>query len=224
LTKVSALASTSGVWPFGVLAHGLDGRDERVGGNGIGKTERDGFARLHRASCSDEVDGGYRADQARQALRRAGARDNAEFHVRQAESGILAGDTAMASATSQPPPSAAPCTAQKNRFFEALEALDAVVDVGKCGLDRWFAELLDVSPVDEGAAGAGDDDAGDIRRGCGMIQRCDEAGPHMCRKGVDGGIVDRDDEHALVKTGGNALRKTHLGHFRKPHRGMTAVA
>src|SRR5690606_37587825 len=160
------------------------------------------------------------ADQARQALGAAGARDDAELDLRQAECGFLSRDAAVAGECDLA--AAAECGAIDRRDDGLGEILDTVEDLGKRGLHRRLAEFPDIGAADEDPARAGDDDRLDIVTVGRRRKRLSQSLAHMCRGGIDGRIVDRDDENALRDIARHAFRKPQPIH--QPCSGMTAVA
>ena len=81
-----------------------------AGRDGIGDAERERLLGFDLPAARGQIDRGAHADEARQALRAAGAGNEAELDLRQADDGAAASSTRawQASASSKPPPSAVP--------------------------------------------------------------------------------------------------------------------
>jgi hypothetical protein len=131
------------------------------------------------------------ADQARHALRAAGAGDDAEGDFRQAELGAFLRDTVVAGDGRLD--AAAHHRAMQRCHHRHRAVLDQAQHLVVAGLEDACLEFAHVAAGKKGLAGAGQHDAlhGGVaaqRREGGL-----EAGAHLARQGVDGGAVDRDD-------------------------------
>ncbi len=136
------------------------------------------------------------ADEARQALRAAGARDEAELDLRQAGARSRRGEAEMA--TERNLETAAEWRAVQRRDHRLAYRLDRRDHVPCARRLRPLAELADVGARDEGTARAGDHDGFHARIGLGLVERRDQADPHGVPQGIDRRVVDRDDADIAV--------------------------
>ena len=116
-----------------------------------------------RIAADDHLDRQFRTDRARQALRAARARQQAELHFGQAEPGILGRDAEVAGERHFEP------AAKRRAMNGGNDRLRAVLHQGQhfveAGRLRRLAEFGDVGAGDEGAAGTGQHDRLDFRIG-----------------------------------------------------------
>src|SRR5690606_21239049 len=122
---------------------------------------------------------------------------------RQAEAQIPVGKAEVAGKGELEP--AAECIAMHCRQDRLAKALDALDQVGKRRrLDR-LRELADVGAGDEGAPGAGDHHAGDLRIVLQPAKRVEQALAYMEAERIDRRVVDGQDGNAAVAALGYGL-------------------
>ena len=125
----------------------------------VDDAERQRFGSGHDAAAGDQLDRRRRPGEARQALRPAGARHDAEFDLGQAEPGFGRGDAVMAAERDLQ--AAAQCRAVDRGDDGFVACLDPFDDLRQRRFGHRRPELADVGATDEIAAGACDDDCGD---------------------------------------------------------------
>ena len=157
--------------------------------------------RRRQRAGGDQLDGGRDAGEARQALRAAGARHDAELHLGQAELRFPHGDAAMAGQRDLQP--AAECRAVDRGDDRLLARLDALDHVGQDRLGHRRAELLDVGAADEVRPAPVTTTAWTSAGVTRVPDRGEQAGAHVGRGGVDRRVVDRDHQHAVDGRRGN---------------------
>ena len=183
------------------LAHIGQARGQRVvalhqpvhqacGQRGLG---REVFARQH------ELGRGQRAHQARAALRAAGAGQQAQGDLRQAQPGRWQGQAVMRGHGHLQP--AAQRRAVDGADDELVAGLHAVDGFGQRGRLRRLAELADVGTGDEGLARAHDEHGARLGGPLELLDGGQQAGAHGLAQCVDGGVVDGDDQHVTVEAG-----------------------
>ncbi len=158
-----------------------------------------GLVRLRgadRFAGEDHRHGLIHADQPRQPLRAAGARDDAELDLRQPETRARRGDAEMAGERQfQPTPERGPVQGRNDRLADGLDRRN---DVGQHGLARRLAELGDVGAGDEGAPRTGNHDCRHGRIAASAHKHVLQRSADAMAQRVDGGIGDGDDRHVAV--------------------------
>ena len=154
------------------------------------------FGRRDRIAGDDHLERLFRADQPRQALRAAGARQKAELDLGQADPRGRRGHPEMAGKRQLEP--TAECGAVHRRDDRLRHCLDRGDDLAQPRSLRRLAELGDVGAGEEGAPGAGDDDRLDCRVVAGLAQRFGEPGAHFVLQRIDRRVVDGDDRDLAV--------------------------
>ena len=147
-------------------------------------------------AAADHADGARDAHDARQPLRAAGARDDAQRHFRQAHQRARRRDTGI---TAQRQLEAAAQRRAMQRRHDRLAAVfDGLDHGGQLRFGQGLAELAQVGARDEGAAGA--DEHGTLQAVIGLDGRDGghQAFTHGRRTGIDGRVVDDDDGDVAV--------------------------
>ncbi|MCY1216180.1 hypothetical protein D9M72_280490 [compost metagenome] len=163
----------------------------------------------HRGARHDHVGGGLQADHARQALRAAGAGQQAQLHFRQRDLGALGRHAVVAAQRQfQAATHGDRVHGGHHRLGRAFQHADHRVQRRLLhGLGR--IEFTDVGAARESLASAGDDDGLDG----GIVQRTghafDDAKTGAVTQAVDRGIVERDDGYAVL----NLILRCHAGSF-----------
>jgi hypothetical protein len=153
-----------------------------------------------------EAGGAFGADQPRQALGAAGAGDQAELHLRQAEAGAGGGDAPGAGERQFQP--AAEHGAVQRRAPRDRRGLDGGVDIGQVRRHRVAVEFGDIAAGDEGAAGAGDHGGAHAHRR-DLVHRVHQAGADRLAGGVDRRVVDaHEGDIALARDADRAAHHT----------------
>ena len=178
--------------------------DRRLGGHDAGdEPERVGLAGVDRAPGQDQLHRLGLADGPGQALRAAGARDDADLDLGLAELGVVAGHDhvaghrQLAAATER--------VAADGRDERLADPPDAIPDVeraaGREALRRLVDELLDVGAGREGAlARPGDDDAPAGRVGVEALEGRGEPLQERVVERVElGRPVERDERHVTSR-------------------------
>ncbi len=75
---------------------------------------------------------------------------------------------------------------------------DAVADLGQRRRLRRLAEFVDVGAGTEAAAGADDQQCGDLAIAFGCLDRLDQGAPHCGCERIDRRVVDRGHQHLAV--------------------------
>ncbi len=131
------------------------------------------------------------ADRARQALRATGARQQAEFHLGQTQSGVLGCNAEMAGKRDLK--AAAQCGAMNC----SNDRLRRVFHFGQHFMQtrrlRRLAEFGDVGAGNKSAAGTGQYDCLYFRIGDRALDALQDAAPDGGAQRIDGRTVDRDD-------------------------------
>ncbi|MHC2517033.1 hypothetical protein ACVMHW_002915 [Bradyrhizobium diazoefficiens] len=155
-------------------------------------------------------------DRARQALGAAGARQQAELHLGQAELGLLHRNAEM---TGQRDLEAA---AERGAVNCGNDRLRRVLDLGQHVVEggrlRRLAEFGDIGTGDEGAAGAGQHDALDRGIGDRGLDALQNATADCGTQRIDRRAVDRDDPDFVM-----TLKLDHFAHGFPPWWGFTFV-
>ena len=173
-------------------------------------------AGAERGAGQNDVERRLDPDEARQALRAAGAGDEAELDLRQAAFGRGDGDPVMRGQRDLE--AAAERRAVQGGDHRLLGVLYPVEHVGKKRRRVRLAEFGDVGAGDEGAAGADQDRRLDLRVGLGLFDAELETLADGLGEGVDRGRVDRDDRDvALDRIIRNRIDGCHRHSSRKVH-------
>ncbi len=160
--------------------------------------------RRYRIAREDHAERRLDADEARQALGAAGARNDAELDFRQAKARARRRDAKMA-AECELETAAERGTVQrrKDRFGAGLDCFDHC-DGGR--LARRLAEFRNVGAGYEGAPGASDHNGGDV----GITRRprypVEEPDPDLVFHGIDRRIVDGDDGDTAISSHAHEFR------------------
>ena len=134
---------------------------------------------------------------ARQTLRAARARQDAELHFRQRDLRAGRGDPVMRAEREFQP--AAHGDAMDRRDDRLRASLDEIAYRRQVRGLRRFSELSNVGTGDEVAPRADDHRRRDGRIRVGSVERFDEAAPDIDAERIDGRIVDDDDEDVAVQ-------------------------
>ena len=162
----------------------------------VDDAERLGLRRRHVAAGDDHLHRRLRADQARQALRAAAARQDADQHLGQADLGARHGDPVVAGERMLEPAAERVAVDRSHHRLAARRRAprrSAASDVG-----ARLAELADVGAGDEAAAGADHHHRLDLGIGLALLQRLDDAVADAGAQRVDRRIVDGDDADAVL--------------------------
>ena len=124
---------------------------------------------------------------ARQALRAAGAGQDAELHLGQAELRLRRGDAVVAGERELE--AAAEREAADRGDQRLLHRVLLVVDLGQIGLQARGVELADVGAAGKGLAGADDHDRLHRRIGVGRLQVLQDAGAQRVAEAVHRRVV-----------------------------------
>ena len=129
-----------------------------------------------RIAADDHLDRKLGTDRARQALRAAGARQQAEFYFRQAKPGVLGRDPEVAGERDlETAAERGAMNGGNDRFRRVLHLGQHFMQAGRF----WrLAELGDVGAGNEGAAGAGQHDRLHFRVGDGALDALQDAAAH----------------------------------------------
>ena len=149
------------------------------------------------AAGDDHVERRLRPDQPRQALRAAGAGQDADLHLGQPDPGARHGDPVMAGERGFEP------AAQRiavDRGDDRLVALVHHIVMAAAGRRRrrTLAELPDIGPGDKAAARADQHHRLDRGVGVALVERRDDALRHAGRHRVDRRVIDRDDPDLAI--------------------------
>ncbi len=142
---------------------------------------------------------GLHAHQARRALRAAGAGQQAQIHLGQAQFGTGQGDTEMRGHGDFEP--TAQGRAVDGGDHQLGARLHAIEHIGQRGRHGRLAELADVGAGDEGLALADDEHGLERRVLLQLLHRRQQAGTHALAQGVDGRVVDADHQHRALLLG-----------------------
>ena len=178
---------------------------EQVRDDRIDEAELKGAAGVDRLAEDAQIEGGLEANQPRQALGAAGARDQAELHFGLAEARVGVGDAIVAGEGQLE--TAAEGGAVKRHddgLGRVLDLIEERIEVDHRALAGNDApEFLDVGAGDESAARAGDDNGVDSSVGLGGAHGFYDAFGDAGRERVDGRVIDGDNEHAFLAMGPN---------------------
>ena len=156
----------------------------------------------------DRLERRLRPDQARQALRAAGAGNEPELDLRQADLGRGNGDAVMADQRDLE------AAAQRRAVDRGDDRLGAILDrglrVGQARAGERLAELGDVGAGDEGAPGADQHDRLDRGIGRRLPHAVAQPVAHLRRQRVDGRRIDgQDGDVALHAEVGDGIDGGH---------------
>jgi len=184
--------------PFG---HDTAGKDDRTLGqvafdDFVDDPVRQRFPSLDRVAGDDHLERLFGSDQARQALGAAGAGQEPELDLGQADARPGNGNAEMAGKRHLEP--AAEGRPVKCRYHRLWHRLDHRDDLGEARRLRRLAEFGDVGAGEKGASGAGDDHGLDRRVLASLAQRLGEAGADLVLERVDWGVVGGDDRDLAV--------------------------
>ncbi len=155
------------------------------------------FAGADRIAADDHLDREFGTDRARQALRAAGARQQAEFHLGQAEFGVLGRDAEMTGERDFE------TAAKRGAVNGGNDRLRTVLHHGQHFMQarrlRRLAEFGDVGAGDEGAAGAGQHDRLHFGIGDRALHALQDTAADRGAQRVHGRTVDRDNgDHVMT--------------------------
>ena len=155
------------------------------------------FRGADRIAADDHLDREFRTDRARQPLRAARARQQAEFYFGQAEPCILDGNAEMAAERDF---EAAAQRGAVNRGNGRLRAIFKFGNhLGQARRLRRLAEFGDVGARDEGAAGAGEHNGLHFRIGGGALDAFENAAANCRAERIHRRTVDRDNgDHVMT--------------------------
>ena len=151
---------------------------------------------LDRIAGDDHLHGLGRPDHARQPLGAAGARQQAELHLGQAEVGVLGRDAEMAAQRGLE--TAAERIAVDRRDDRPRRVFQRVENFMQARRLRRLAELADVGAGDEAAAGAGQHDGLDAGVVLGLGELFLQADANRVAQRIDRRIVDGEDENSVT--------------------------
>ncbi len=203
--------------PFGHDAAGESDRTRReiAFDDFVDDAVRKRLAGLDRIAGDDHLERLLGANQARQALRAAGAGQQAELDLGQPDAGAGDGNPEMAGERQlEAAPQCRPVQCGDHRLRHSLDRSDDLAEPRRL---RRLAELGDVGAGKEGASGAGDHHGLDRRIVAGLAQRFGEPGAHLVLERVDRRVVDRDDRDlafAAEIDAGVDIAHLHLPPFR----------
>ena len=148
---------------------------------------------LDRLAADDHVERRFHAQHARQALRAAGAGDQADLDFGQRDQRTRRHHAVVAAQRQlQPAAHAHGVHRGHHRLAAGLEGRNHRQQVGLGG-GGGFVELGDVGTAREGLARAGDDDGRHRGIRLGLLQAIGNALAGGVTQAVDGGVVERDD-------------------------------
>ena len=195
--------------PDGLADGGAGQRNRRLAqvalGDRIGDAERQRLLGLDLPPARRQIDGVAQADQARQALRAAGAGNEAELDLGQADPRLgveharVAGQRQLEAAAER--------RAMDRGDHRLFRGLDDRQDVRQRRGQRRLAKFADVGASDEGAPLAGDDHRLDRRVGVSRADRARQALANRLRGGVDRRIVDQHQSDGAPALGPNDRRR-----------------
>ena len=157
----------------------------------VDQADRERLSAVDRLTAGDHLKRLLDADQPRQTLGTAGAGQQAELDLGQAEA--RRGDADPEMAGQRDLQAAAECRAVDRRDHRLGAILDPVQHSMQPGLARRLAELGDVGAGDEGPAGAMDHDRPDRRIGLRRRDAVRQALAHALAQRVDRRVVDDQD-------------------------------
>ena len=161
---------------------------------------------FHGLATDDHVERRLHTQDARQALRAAGTRQEAQLDFGQGHAAARRGNAVVATERQFQP---AAHTDGVNRCHHRLgRVLNSQDDAEQIGLGHGFvgAEFLDVGTARKSLAGTGDNDGlhGSIR--IGLLQCVSDGAARDHAQAVDRRVVERDDRHAAV----NFVMRCHV--------------
>ncbi len=148
------------------------------------------------------------AGQPRQALGTAGAGQQAQLHLRQADLGVRPGDTVMAAQRDLQP--TAQGGAVDHRDARLAAALDHLDHLRQARCLRRFAELLDIGAGHEGRAFADQHHGRHLGRLVSLLKGIQQAFSYGMAKGVDRRVVDQDQSDIAPACEPNDIRHAGL--------------
>ena len=184
-----------------LLGDDLAGEGDRLLGDVAGDDRIDDAVLLQlldrrRGAGEDELERPFRPDEARQALRAAGAGQETELDLGQADAGAGRRDAVMAAERELE--AAAERRAVQRRDDRLADALDRLDDLDQPGRAARLAELRDVGAGREGAPGAGEHRGLNAGVVPDPLEGLDQPGPDLVLQGIDGRVVDGDDGDLAV--------------------------
>ena len=179
-----------------LLGEGDGARAEILAHHLVHDAELLGPRRAHGIAAHDHLEGGLGADQARQPLRAAGARQEAELDLGQPHLPRGDGDAIVTGQTDLEPAAERRAVNGGHHGLGArFDLLEHAVQIGRLGR---LAELADIGARDEGAPAADDDHGADAGIVDSPGQALDQPLAHPLGERVDGWIVDGDDADAAL--------------------------
>ncbi len=171
-------------------------RHEVAEHHGVHDAERRRLLGGNRLAGEHHREGGVGPDQARQALRSPGARDNPELDLRQADPGRRGRDAAVAGHRQLQ--AAAEGRAADRRHHGLRAGIEPVQDVGKARRALRLAELADVGAADEHLALGGQHDGADRHVRDDLRQGLVEGRPQRGAQRVDRRVGEREHRHPAI--------------------------
>ncbi|MNN57660.1 hypothetical protein D3C81_1726580 [compost metagenome] len=159
-------------------------------------------------AVGDHFERPFRADQTGQALRAAGARQQAEMDFGQAAFRAARGNAVVAHQRHLQ--SAAERGAVDGGDHRLGAVLDGRLHLGQPGRHQRLAELGDIGAGNEGLAGTGQHDALHRRIGDAALDPLQDAGAHGCGQRIDGWRID--GQHGDIAVHGQAGDCVDGGH------------
>jgi len=150
-----------------------------------------------------EHEGGGRlhAHQARGALGAARAGQQAQVHLGQAQRGGGQGQPVVGRQSHLQPTAQGRAVQHGDRGL--VQVFDGAADLGQDRGHRGLAEFADVRPGNEGLAGAHQQHGGHCGVGMRLLHGGQKALAHGGAQGVDGRVVDGDDQNIAMQRGRN---------------------
>src|SRR5690606_25998363 len=208
---VGTLASAAGALAFGneLFSEGQTGGQQFAVEQLVHHTQFVGFHGSDRRTADDHVQSLGHTNHTRQTLGTTGARQQAEFDFRQADLGVLAGDTIMAAQSDfQTTTQGGTVDHGDARLAAGLDAADHVRQAWRL---RWLAEFLDVGAGDEGIAFADQHDGLDLSIGLGSVEAVLQTFTDRHAQSVDRRIVDSDNGNGALP-----FQCDHVRHAESP--------
>jgi len=177
------------------------GECDRIGGevtfdDFVDDPIRQRLAGPDRIAGDDHLQRFFRSHQAWQPLRAAGARQQAELDLGQADLRCSDGHPEMTSKRQlEPAAQRGPVHCSDHRLRDRLYRCDHVVEARRLGR---LAKLGNVGAGKEGAAGTGDDDRLDRTIVAYLPERLGEPRAHFVLEGIDRRVVDGHDRDLAV--------------------------
>jgi len=146
--------------------------------------------------------------QSGQALGTTGAGQQAQFHLRQADLGILSGDAVMTTQRNFQP--ATECGAVDHRDARLVAAFDGLDHLRQARCLRRFAELLDVGAGHEGRACADQHHGRHLGRRVRLFKGIQQAFSYGMAKRVDRRVIDQNQSDIAPAFEPNDIRHAGL--------------